>query len=84
MISLDDIERTCSFLLANGRNNHIPTQMNAESTMELITRLRQAEKDAAKYRFVLEMAGVDNPKLIASLADVEIERMMSETVQCNK
>ncbi|MGL4757309.1 MAG: hypothetical protein ACRCXB_33570 [Aeromonadaceae bacterium] len=54
MIDLDEIERACNFLMATGRNNHMPTKMSAEVTKELITRLRQAEKDAARWRFLAD------------------------------
>lgn len=50
MVDLDDIERVCNFLMATGRSHHIPTQVNAGVTKELINRLRQAEKDAARWR----------------------------------
>lgn len=51
MIDLDKLEGRCKKVSRNGDGNH-PVIASAESIVELITRLRQAEKDAARYRWL--------------------------------
>lgn len=53
MIDLDKLESRCKKASRNGDGNH-PVIASAESIVELITRLRQAEKDAARYRWIKE------------------------------
>ncbi|MGL4354118.1 MAG: hypothetical protein ACRCVV_14760 [Shewanella sp.] len=57
MIDLDSIEAQCKSSIANGYG-HLPVIDcgNAVKVMELITRLRQAEKDAARYRWLRDKA----------------------------
>ena len=51
MIDLDRIESRCKEASRNGYGKHPVIECaSAESIMELTTRLRQAEKDAARYR----------------------------------
>ena len=53
MIDFNVIERRCSEAIRNGYGKHPVIECaDAESVMELITRLRQAEKDAARYRWL--------------------------------
>lgn len=53
MIDLDELEAKCSMAISNGYG-HLPVIDcgNAVKISELITRLRQAEKDAARYRWL--------------------------------
>ena len=53
MIDLNVIERQCKSAIDNGYG-HLPVIAcgNAVKLMEVITRLHQAEKDAARYRFM--------------------------------
>ena len=53
MIDIDAIERRCKEATRNGYGKHPVIECaSAESLIELITRLRQAEKDAARYRWI--------------------------------
>ena len=53
MIDLDKLESRCKEASRNGYGKHPVIECaSAESIMELITRLRQAEKDAARYRWI--------------------------------
>lgn len=55
MIYLDKIERRCREVIANGYGKHPVIECaSAECVMELITRLRQVEKDAARWRFLAD------------------------------
>ena len=55
MIDLDKLESRCKKASRNGYGKHPVIECaSAESIMELITRLRQAEKDAARYRWIKE------------------------------
>ena len=56
MIDLDKIEQQCKNAMQNGYG-HLPVIEcgNAVKVMELITRLRQAEKDAARYRWLRDL-----------------------------
>lgn len=57
MIDLNVIEAQCKSSIANGYG-HLPVIDcgNAVKVMELITRLRQAEKDAARYLWLRDQA----------------------------
>lgn len=59
MIDLDELEAKCSMAIANGYG-HLPVIDcgNAVKVMELITSLRRAEKDAARYRCIKSIAKV--------------------------
>lgn len=80
MIDLDELQAAINRCAFDG---DVLGLSKAECS-DLLTRLRQAEKDAAKYWYILEMTGGNHPKLIASLANAEIERKMSEAMQCHK
>ena len=57
MIDLDKLESRCKEASRNGYGKHPVIECaSAESIMELITRLRQAEKDAARYRWLRDEA----------------------------
>lgn len=62
MIDLDEIER---------RITHFGSGVHGDIAIELITRLREAEKDAARYRWI--KVNVDNDD-----ADSVLERPISE------
>ena len=53
MIDLDKIEQQCKNAMQNGYG-HLPVIEcgNAVKVMELITRIRKAEKDAERYRWL--------------------------------
>ena len=50
MIDLDGLEEHLKEIIDDGRGDECHTK--AKNTMLLVERLRQAEKDAARYRFV--------------------------------
>lgn len=56
MIDLDRIEAGCDALINQGFGWSSPAYSSASSVKELITRLRQAEKDAARYRCIKALA----------------------------
>lgn len=84
MIELDGIENCCDFLIANGRSNHIPSRADAGIIKELITRLRQAEKDAARYRWLRDTADVDGAAdlMISIIISDEWDSLIDEAMQC--
>ncbi|MGL4753697.1 MAG: hypothetical protein ACRCXB_15060 [Aeromonadaceae bacterium] len=85
MIDLDELERVCNFLMATGRHNKIPNNMVAENVKELITRLRQSEKDAARYRFVKEWNQSYSLNVYRKeLWDEVVDKAMWMESQCNK
>ena len=55
MIDIDEIEKLCKYEINRGTANPYTVNENPIHAMqELITRLRQAEKDAARYRWIKE------------------------------
>ena len=71
MIDLDKLESRCKEASRNGYGKHPVIECaSAESIMELITRLRQAEKDAARYRWLRdEAADADQTSPLVFMAD---------------
>ena len=53
MIDLDDMEKFSQSMIERGIG-HTETGASCYEAIELITRLRQAEKDAARYRWLDE------------------------------
>lgn len=61
MIDVDVSERVCDDLIEHGLGYLPPAGIgNSVSIKELITRLRQAEKDAARYRWLRDDAADAN------------------------
>ena len=71
MIDLDKLESRCKEASRNGYGKHPVIECaSAESIMELITRLRQAEKDAARYRWLRDdAADADQTSPLVFMAD---------------
>ena len=95
MIDLDRLESRCKEASRNGYGKHPVIECaSAESIMELITRLRQAEKDAARYRWIkansqlgVGRCGVDWELHFKGLApdnSAKVERHIDEAMQCSK
>lgn len=93
MIDLDKLESRCKEASRNGYGNHPVIECaSAESIMDLITRLRQAEKDAARYRWIKDNSqlgvgrcGVDWELYFEGPAPDNsemIERHIDEAMQC--
>ena len=83
MIDLDKLESRCKKVSRNGDGNH-PVIASAESIIELITRLRQAEKDAARYRWLRDTADVDGTAdlMISIIVSDEWDSLIDEAMQC--
>lgn len=71
MIDLDVRERACDDLIEHGLGYLPPAGIgNSVSIKELITSLRQAEKDAARYRWLRdEAADADQTSPLVFMAD---------------
>ena len=100
MIDLDIIERQCKGAIENGYG-HLPVVEcgNAVKLMEVISRLRsaeseidellsmlrQAEKDAARYRWLRDKAGDgDVCDVLFNTVYDEWNEFIDEAMQCNK
>ena len=83
MIDLDKLESRCKKASRNGDGNH-PVIASAESIVELIARLRQAEKDAARYRWLRESTHFDSMqhKLYCLHYGERLDRAIDEAIQC--
>lgn len=98
MIDLDVSERACDDLIEHGLGYLPPAGIcNSVSIKELITRLRQAEKDAARYRSVVSMLGEASEMLqllslsVSKVSERNMERIDAvlceidaELSQCSK
>lgn len=81
MIDLDKLESRCKEASRNGYGKHPVIECaSAESIMELITRLRQAEKDAARYRWLKEVARHDYD--IDDFFDGSCDRIDAKVDEC--
>lgn len=61
MIDIDELEKLCKYEINRGTANPYTVNENPIHAMqELITRLRQAEKDAARYRWLRESASTED------------------------
>ncbi len=71
MIDLDRLELDCRLAIESGHKYLPATKIDTASDMiELITRLRQAEKDAARYRWLRDVAPeVDFESPLTIMAD---------------
>ena len=69
MIDLDDMEKFSQSIIERGIG-HTETGASCYEAIELITRLRQAEKDAARYRWLRdEAADADQTSPLVFMAD---------------
>lgn len=85
MIDIDEIEEICDVMIDGGFQYCPPAGCgSAEKVKELITRLRETEKDAARYRWLREARDFDSPqhqvfcKSYGFLLDSDID----EAMQC--
>ena len=85
MIDLDKIEQQCKNAMQNGYG-HLPVIEcgNAVKVMELITRLRQAEKDAARYRWLRDLPDGSAHEEIGNYPGDMWDESIDEAMQCNK
>ena len=86
MIDIDEIETICDFMIEEGMDCYPPAGCGtAAHIKELITRLRQAEKDAARYRWLRDKAGDgDVCDVLFNTAYDEWNEFIDEAMQCNK
>ena len=92
MIDLDEEQARMESML--DRRERMALGVTCTEMIELITRLRQAEKDAARYRWIKEngqlgvgRCGVDwelHFKGPAPDNSAKVERHIDETMQCSK
>ena len=92
MIDLDEEQARMESML--DRRERMALGVTCTEMIELITRLRQAEKDAARYRWIKEngqlgvgRCGVDwelHFKGPAPDNSAKVERHIDEEIQCNK
>lgn len=77
MIDFDDVVAALRFYERNDYLLH-------DDADELITRLRQAEKDAARYRWLRSTADVDGTAdlMISIIASDEWDSLIDEAMQC--
>ena len=82
MIDIDKLQKVADRAIKIGAEKE--QLFSAEEVISVFTRLRQSEKDAARYRFMRDMSdGVDVSRFFhieVSERDVEIDGDM----QCNK
>lgn len=97
MIDLDKLESRCKKVSRDGDGKH-PVIASTESIMELISRLRyaesetcallsmlrHAEKDAARYRWLRDTADVDGTAdlMISIIVSDEWDSLIDEAMQC--
>ena len=73
MIDLDEIER---------RITDLGSGVHGDIAIELITRLRQAEKDAARYRFMRDMSDDVDVSRFFHVEISERDAEIDETMKC--
>lgn len=81
MIDLDKLESRCKKASRNGDGNH-PVIASAESIVELITRLRQSEKDAARYRWLRDLTDGSAHEEIGNYPGDMWDAAIDEAMQC--
>ena len=83
MIDLDEIESAARkpwYCRSKLEDN----LLSPEVLVELITRLRQAEKDAARYRFMRDMSDEVDVSRFFHVEINERDAEIEEAMQCNK
>ena len=85
MIDLDEIESAARkpwYCRSKLEDN----LLSPEVLVELITRLRQAEIDAARYRWLRDTADVDGAAdlMISIIVSDEWDSLIDEEIQCSK
>lgn len=76
MINIDNLEKFIMDALADGEKFSV----RKEGWIEILTRLRQAEKDAARYRWLKEVARHDYD--IDDFFDGSCDRIDSKVDEC--
>lgn len=83
MIDVEFVQNQCETAIKNGYG-HLPVIEcgNAVKINELITRLREAEKDAARYRWIKENVSSDEADFILSMDVCCWDAAISEAMKC--
>ncbi|MGL5397944.1 MAG: hypothetical protein ACRDBQ_22140 [Shewanella sp.] len=83
MIDLDRLEMDCKIAIANGSKYLPATKIDtANDMLELVARLRQAEKDAARYRSAVSVLGEASEMLqLLSLSASNVSERNMERVE---
>jgi len=84
--NIDEIEACCDSLIADELEYLAPNGMNDSVKVKaFIARLRQAEKDAARYRWLRDQAGDgDVCDVLFNTAYEEWNEFIDEAMQCSK
>ena len=86
MINVDEIETICDFMIEEGMDYYPPAGCGtAAHVKEIITRLRQAEKDAARYRWLRD--DYRHEYCVDDLFDgssSSVDNRIDEAMQCSK
>lgn len=80
MIDLDELEARCDSLISNCLGWHDSNFSDVRTVKELITRLRQAEKDAARYRWLRDSALRDHLHSLIMVHPVEWDMFNDEAM----
>lgn len=90
MINFDNIENSLRHEIADD-NGDVSCDLTNTALLELITRLRQAEKDAARYRWIVEQfwfqdeaswrLNIKESELSVEFSDC-VEEAIDEAMQC--
>ena len=60
-LDIDELEKLCKYEIGRGTANPYTVNGNPiHAMLEIITRLRHSEKDAARYRWLRESASTEN------------------------
>lgn len=83
MIDLAELEALSAVLVRNGCGGSCVT--TSDDVLEIITRLRQAEKDAARYRWLRDTADVAGTTdlMISIIISDDWDLLIDEAMQCN-
>ena len=83
MIDLDKLESRCKEATRNGYGKHPVIECaSAESLIELIAILRQAEKDAARYRWLRDLPDGSLHEEIGNYPGDMWDDAIDEAMQC--
>ncbi|MGL5293289.1 MAG: hypothetical protein ACRC9V_05930 [Aeromonas sp.] len=86
MINIDEIEEICDAMIEEGMDYCPPAGCGtAANVNELITRLRQAEKDAARYRWLRDELEQSQGGIALFDGDChvcDIDLFIDEAMQC--
>lgn len=83
MIDIDELEKLCKYEINRGTANPYTVNENPIHAMqELITRLRQAEKDAARYRWLRDLTDGSAHEEIGNYPGDMWDAAIDEAMQC--